>query len=99
MKPWEIYALRDIDGLTQSELATRCGVSAKTISRWELGKSKPNETARRLLEMLKIECLNRSVAMCGYIRHISDKYGWKKVPDGIAITVNKKEVCRYVDCW
>ena len=39
-----IKALREKGNLTQKELADRIGVSDKTVSKWETGKSLPDIT-------------------------------------------------------
>jgi len=47
-----VKAIRTALQLTQEQLAQRMGVSFVTVSRWELGKSKPSSMARRQLERL-----------------------------------------------
>lgn len=48
----EVRQARKVLGLTQRELAERLAVSMMTISRWELGVIRVNETAARLLKVL-----------------------------------------------
>lgn len=52
---WGDYALkvRRACRLTQEAMARRCGVSPRTIQRWESGETVPGETVRRFIERLK----------------------------------------------
>ena len=52
-----VKEIRSALGLTQEQFANRMGVSFVTISRYELGKSKPNSLARR--ELARLERLAR----------------------------------------
>lgn len=42
--------LREIKGLSQTDLANRLGVSQRTISKWEIGKSTPKPYQMSYLE-------------------------------------------------
>lgn len=57
--PAQIRKLRKKLGITQGELADRCGVKWTTICRWENGKSKPRpkyqEAMRKLDRPTKVE--------------------------------------------
>lgn len=46
----ELRALRERLGLSQTDVATLCGYSLKTISRWENGESKPRRAAVETLQ-------------------------------------------------
>lgn len=49
-----IKKFRLLRGLLQSELAERCGVSQKTVSSWEKGRTEPNmSTIERLAVCLE----------------------------------------------
>ena len=50
-----IKKFRLLRGLMQAELAERCGVSQKTISSWEKGRTEPN---MKMVEMIAacLEC-------------------------------------------
>jgi DNA-binding transcriptional regulator YiaG len=48
----EIKSIRDKLGQTQAELATKCGVTVTTVSRWETGKSSPDRRAQVILLQL-----------------------------------------------
>jgi len=52
--PEWIKGLRSAYGLTQSELASRLGVTLVTISRWENGQARPNKIALKALTALAI---------------------------------------------
>jgi transcriptional regulator with XRE-family HTH domain len=52
--PEWIKRLRSTYGLTQSELASRLGVTLVTISRWENGQARPNKIALKALTALAI---------------------------------------------
>ena len=52
MEAKEIAKLREQLNLTQRELADRLKVDAITVSRWELGTSRPQPGARKRLERL-----------------------------------------------
>jgi DNA-binding transcriptional regulator YiaG len=45
----EVKSIRDKLGYTQAELATKCGVTVTTVSRWETGKSSPDRRAQVIL--------------------------------------------------
>lgn len=47
----DIKKLREAKGLTQKELADRCGVTLRTIQNWDSGKNIPKSVAA-LLELL-----------------------------------------------
>jgi transcriptional regulator with XRE-family HTH domain len=47
-----LAALRGSTALTQPQLATSLGVSAKTVSRWELGEKRP--TRAQVLDLLRV---------------------------------------------
>ncbi len=50
-----IYELRKRAGLSQSELASKVGVTNKAVSKWEVGKAKPGvETIRKLAALFQI---------------------------------------------
>ncbi len=40
-----IYSLRKERGMTQDDLASACGVSRQSVSKWETGESKPDITS------------------------------------------------------
>lgn len=47
-----LYALRKKAGLTQTTVAFQVGVTNKAVSKWENGKSKPNnETLNKLANL------------------------------------------------
>lgn len=48
----DVKNIRDSLGLTTRELAELCGVSKRTVERWESGDIKVNGTASRLLYLL-----------------------------------------------
>lgn len=50
--PSDIKELRKRENLTQQSLAAFLGVSIRTVQGWEIGKSKPNGPARRLIQLL-----------------------------------------------
>ena len=52
----DIRKLRTQLGLTQSEVANKCGVSLYTYQLWERGNNKPNpENLKKLKKVLKVE--------------------------------------------
>ena len=52
----DIKEVRKGLGLTQYELATKCGVSLNTIRNWEYGVTTPNEdNMKKLKKVLKVE--------------------------------------------
>ncbi len=51
----EVKSIRTQLNLTQVLFAQLLGVSAKTVEAWEKGTNKPNGTARRMLNLLKID--------------------------------------------
>lgn len=54
----DIKDLRKKLAISQEEFARRLGVSLQTISRWELGKTKPSQMARRLLDDMERRLLD-----------------------------------------
>ena len=48
----EVKSIRDKLGYAQAELATKCGVTVTTVSRWETGKSSPDRRAQVILLQL-----------------------------------------------
>lgn len=57
MEQHEIKALREQKKLTQEELARLLGVSVRTVTRWELGSSRPSRLAMFRLSQVGIEAL------------------------------------------
>ena len=52
----KIVRLRKSNGMSQEELADKLGVSRQAISRWEMGRSRPDvETLQRLADALGVE--------------------------------------------
>ena len=49
----DVKTIRQALGMTQERLAQKLGVSFVTISRWELGKSKPSPMAIQKLDKLE----------------------------------------------
>jgi len=50
-----IFKLRNRAGLSQAELAREIGVTNKAVSKWEVGKAKPNvETIRKLAALFQV---------------------------------------------
>lgn len=47
----DIKKFRELHGLTQRELAERCGVTLRTVQNWEMGKTVP-ESAMRLMQLI-----------------------------------------------
>lgn len=47
-----VYAVRESNGWTQTELAAELGVSRWTIARWESGRTEPNVRDMPLLRAL-----------------------------------------------
>ncbi|KRK87762.1 helix-turn-helix domain-containing protein [Lentilactobacillus sunkii] len=47
-----IKLFRDQHHLTQQRLAVELGVSVRTVQSWEIGRSNPNGSAKRLLQVL-----------------------------------------------
>lgn len=47
----DIKKFREAHGMTQKELAERCGVTLRTVQNWEMGKTVP-ERALRLLQLI-----------------------------------------------
>lgn len=47
----DIKKFRENHGMTQKELAERCGVTLRTVQNWEMGKTVP-ESALRLLQLI-----------------------------------------------
>lgn len=45
--PKALRSAREAAGLLQSELATKCGVTATTVSRWETGAAIPSVKSTR----------------------------------------------------
>ena len=50
MTPKQIKALRKKHSMTQEQFARSVGVSMRTVSLWETGKSKPSQLAVAVLE-------------------------------------------------
>lgn len=55
----DIKKLREAHGLTQQDLAEKCGVTLRTVQNWEKGKTIP-ESALRLLQTIGNEGENIS---------------------------------------
>lgn len=55
-----ICALRDVAGISQSELAELADLGAMTVSRYECGKRRPN--------------FDQAVALCAAFRHCIDGF-------------------------
>jgi DNA-binding transcriptional regulator YiaG len=53
LTPGGLVALRTALGLTQSQLASRIGVTQMTISRWECGRSRPSGPTTAKLDRLR----------------------------------------------
>jgi dCMP deaminase len=53
MAKMNIKSLRKNLGLTQEELAEKCGVAFATVNRWEMGRFKPSKLAMKTLRELK----------------------------------------------
>ena len=54
----EVVRYRSRHKLSQSDLAEILDVSYMTISRWEIGKSKPSKVvAERFYELVRMECV------------------------------------------
>lgn len=51
----EIISIRNELGLTTVLFASLMGVSAKTVEAWEAGRNMPDDPARRILAMLKVD--------------------------------------------
>lgn len=51
----EIKLIRQSLEMTQRSFASLLGVSNKTVEAWETGTNRPNGSARRLLELLKLD--------------------------------------------
>lgn len=51
-KPDDVKAIRKKAGMTQRVLADRLMVSPRTVQAWEIGRSHPQGSSRRLLSML-----------------------------------------------
>lgn len=50
--PQQIKEIRSRIGLTQTNLSIFLGVSSRTVESWEIGKSKPLGSSRRLLQLI-----------------------------------------------
>lgn len=50
----DIKKFREAHGMTQKELAERCGVTLRTVQNWEMGKKVP-ESAIRLMQLIESE--------------------------------------------
>jgi transcriptional regulator with XRE-family HTH domain len=48
----QVRSIREKIGITQAELAAKCGVTVTTVSRWETGKSSPDRRAQVILLQL-----------------------------------------------
>ncbi len=55
MRASEVRRLRRWKGWTQADLANELGTDPVTVSRWELGKSRPRPSALKRLEVLALE--------------------------------------------
>lgn len=50
-----IYRLRSMSKMSQSELASKIGVTNKAVSKWEVGAAKPSmETIRKLAALFQV---------------------------------------------
>ena len=50
----DIKKFRELHGLTQRELAERCGVTLRTVQNWEMGRTIP-DSAMRLMQLIENE--------------------------------------------
>jgi transcriptional regulator with XRE-family HTH domain len=50
----DVKKIRELYGLTQQDMADKCGVSSRTIQNWEMGKKIP-ESAMKLLQTFVAE--------------------------------------------
>ena len=66
-----LYELRKQSGLTQRYVAYQLGVSDKAVSKWEMGKSKPDLDKLRLLATLYDVTLNDLINVQGKKKEIS----------------------------
>lgn len=62
----EIRRLRDLAGVTQTELATLLGVTSTTIYKWERGTNRPNDWQVAMLDAF--DAAERKVA--GTLRRV-----------------------------
>lgn len=51
----DLKAIRAQNKLTQAQLAIILAVSPRTVEAWEIGRSKPNGSARRLLQLISVD--------------------------------------------
>jgi putative transcriptional regulator len=58
MRPAQIRRIRKELGLTQAEVAERCGVSDRTVRFWEKGKRSPSGPALTLLKQMQDKAFN-----------------------------------------
>jgi putative transcriptional regulator len=58
MRPAQIRRIRKELGLTQAEVAERCGVSDRTVRFWEQGERIPSGPALTLLKQMQDKAFN-----------------------------------------
>jgi transcriptional regulator with XRE-family HTH domain len=70
--------LRRAHGITQGQVASRCGCSVSTISKWEKGQVQPPPHSLSLLDSLKVELMQasdtglRKCPSCKQVKHLSE---------------------------
>jgi len=52
---YDVKAIRDKTGLSQSQFALLIGVKLKTLQNWEQGRRRPRGPARALLKIVKVD--------------------------------------------
>ena len=55
--PADLKSLREREGVSRTDLASKLGVSPDTVAQWERGKRRPNGSALRLLRLVKLNGL------------------------------------------
>lgn len=66
--PVAIKIVRTNTQMTQKVFSDLLGVSVRTVEAWETGKSRPNGSARRLLQLIE-----QKPEMIAEIEHVSSK--------------------------
>ncbi len=66
--PVAIKIVRSNTQMTQKVFSDLLGVSVRTVEAWETGKSRPNGSARRLLQLIE-----QKPEMIAEIEHVSSK--------------------------
>jgi len=78
MEATEIRTLRERLGLTQAAMAAQLGVNFVTLSRWELGRSRPSALALgRLRELDRAESTSRSAPVASVAVEAEERAGQK----------------------